>query len=169
MKLTFKLLTFLLAITLQSEILFAQDSLSFLQISKISNPNKVKQVDPNSYFKVKPHDGKKLKAKFASVGNDFIISTTNDTIYFSEIKWIKLKMQLNRIEKAAAVTGVFAGTYLSFVTVPAATYFIIVNGVFWPVIPATATVSAAIIGFRSLAGHRYQTKKWKLEGNNTHN
>ena len=163
MKQTFKLLIFLLALSFQSENIFAQDSLSFLQISKISNPNKVKQVDPNSYFKVKPHDGKKLKAKFAAIGDDFIISTSNDTIYFGDIKWIKLKMKISGLANAAAITGVFAGTYLSFGTVPMALYFIAVEGVIWPVIAPVATLSAAIIGFRALAGRRYHTKKWKLE------
>lgn len=163
MKLTLKLLIFLLAISFQSENIFAQDSLSFLQISKISNPKKVKQVDPNSYFKVKPHDGKKLKAKFADIGYDFIISTTNDTIYFGDIKWIKLKMKISGLANAAAITGVFAGTYFSFGTVPMALYFIAVEGVIWPVIAPVATLSAAIIGFRVLAGKRYHTKKWILE------
>jgi len=163
MKQTFKLLIFLLALSFQSENIFAQDSLSFLQISKISNPNKVKQVDPNSYFKVKPHDGKKLKAKFAAIGDDFIISTTNDTIYFGDIKWMKLKMRISGLANAAAITGVFAGTYLSFGTVPMALYFIAVEGVIWPVIAPVATLSAAIIGFRVLAGRRYHTEKWKLE------
>jgi hypothetical protein len=163
MKLTFKLLIFLHAISFQSESLFAQDSLSLLQISKISNANKVKQIDPNSYFKVKPHEGKKLKAKFASVGDDFIITTINDTIYFGDIKWIKLKMKISGFEKTAAITGVFAGSYLSFATVPAAIYFIVVEGVFWPLIPATTTLSAAVIGYKTLAGRRYYTKKWKFE------
>lgn len=169
MKLTFKLLIFLLAISFQSVSLFAQDSLSFLQVSKISNPKKVKQIDPNSYFKVKPHDGKKLKAKFASVGDDFIITTTNDTIYFGDIKWIKLKMKISGFEKTAAITGVFAGSYLSFVTVPAAIYFIVIEGVFWPLIPATATLSGAVIGYKTLAGRRYHTKKWKLESSSQFN
>jgi len=163
MKLTFKLLIFLLAISFQSENLFAQDSLCFLQISKISNTKKVKQVEPNSYFKMKPYDGKKLKAKFAAIGDGFIISTINDTIYFSDIKWIKLKMKIGGLANAAAITGVFAGTFLSFGTVPMALYFIAAEGVFWPVLAPAATLSAAIIGFRALAGRRYHTKTWKLE------
>ena len=163
MKLTFKLLIFLLAISFQPENLFAQDSLYLLQISKISNAKKIKQVNPNSYFKVKPHDGKKLKAKFASVGDDFIISITNDTIYFGDIKWIKLKMKISDFASAAALTGVFSGTYLSFGTVPMALYFIAAEGVFWPLVAPVATLSVAIIGFRTLAGRRYHTKKWKLE------
>ena len=165
MILNFKLnlLIFSLAILFQSENLFAQDSLYHLQISRIANTKKIKQVDTNSYFKVKPHDGKKLKAKFAALGDDFIISTTSDTIYFGDIKWIKLKMKISGLANAAAISGVFAGTYLSFGTVPMALYFIAVEGVIWPVIAPVATLSAAIIGFRALAGRRYQTKKWKLE------
>lgn len=162
MKLSFNLLIVLLVISLQSENLFAQDSLSFLQISKVSNPKKVKQVDPDSYFKVKPFDGKKLKAKFAGIGDGFIISTINDTIYFSDIKWIKLKMKIGGLENAAAITGVFAGTWLSLGTVPMALFYI-TEGIFWPVIAPVATLSAAVIGFRTLAGRRYHTKKWVLE------
>lgn len=165
MKLNFKLnfLIFLLAILFQSENLFAQDSLYRLQISRISNAKKVKQVDSNSYFKYKSHNGNKLKAKFAKIGDDYIISTTNDTIYFGEIKWIKLKMQLNGIEVATAVTGVFAGAYLSMGTVPMAMYFLAIEGMLWPIIAPAATISAAVIGFRTLVGRRYYTKKWELE------
>ena len=165
MKLNFKLnlLIFLLAILFQSENLFAQDSLYHLQISRIANAKKIKQVDSNSYFKFKSHNGKKMKSKFAKIEYDFIISTTNDTIYFNEIKWIKLKMQLNRFEKAAAITGVFAGSYLSFGTVPMAIYFLVIEGMFWPVIAPVSSLSVAVIGFRTLSGRRYSTKKWKLE------
>lgn len=163
MKLAIKLLILMLVISFQSGNLFSQDSVTFLQVSKISNPKKVKQVDPNSYFKVKPHDGRKLKAKFASVGDDIIISTTNDTIYFDDIKWIKLKMEISGFSKAAAITGVFAGTWLSFGTVPLAIYYIAAEGMFWPVIAPAATLSVAIFGFRALAGRRYHTKTWKLE------
>lgn len=171
MKLIFKLnlLIFLLAFVFLSDNLFAQDSLIHLQISKISNIKKVKQVDSNSYFMVKPHDVKKLKAKFASVGDDFIITTTNDTIYFVDIKWIKLKMKISGFEKAAAITGVFAGSYLSFGTVPMALYFLAVEGMFWPLIAPAATLSAVVIGYRTLAGRRYHTKKWKFEASTQFN
>lgn len=167
MKLTFKLnlLVILLSIFLPTVKLFAQDSIYHLQVSGISKAKKIKLVESDSFFKLKQHNGKKLKSKFSVVGEDFIVSKTNDTIYFSEIKWIKLKMQLNGIEKAASITGVFAGTFLSFGTVPMALYFIAVEGVFWPVTAAAATLSAAIIGFRALAGRRYNTKTWKLEAN----
>lgn len=167
MKRTFKLnlLVILLTIFLPTVKLFAQDSICHLQITRISKAKKIKKVDSNSFFKLKQHNGKKLKSKFSAAGEDFIVTTTNDTIYFSEIKWIKLKMQLNGIEKAASITGVFAGTYLSFGTVPMALYFIAAEGVFWPIIAPVATLSAAIVGFRTLAGRRYQTKKWKLEAN----
>jgi len=165
MKRTFKLniLVILLTIFFPSVNLFAQDSICHLQVSRISKAKTIKKVDSDSFFKLKLYNGKKLKSKFAAVGEDFIVTTTNDTIYFSEIKWIKLKMQLNGIEKAASITGVFAGTYLSFGTVPMALYFIAAEGLFWPIIAPVATLSAAFIGFRALAGHRYQTKKWKLE------
>jgi hypothetical protein len=169
MKLIFKLLIFLFVISFQSESLFAQDSLSFLQISKISNAKKVKQVDPNSYFKVKPHDGKKWKAKFVSANYDFIVSTTNDTIYFVDIKWINLKMKVSGFEKTAAITGVFAGSYLSFGTFPMAIYFLAAEGMFWPVIAPAATLTLAVIGYKTLAGRRYLTRKWKLEASTQFN
>jgi hypothetical protein len=72
-------------------------------------------------------------------------------------------VKISGFSNAAAVPGVFAGTWLSFGTVPMALYFIAAEGMFWPVIAPVATLSVAIIGFRTLAGRRYHTKKWKLE------
>jgi hypothetical protein len=165
MKLTIKrcFLIILLAFLFQSENLFAQDSLYHLQISRISNPQKVKQVDSSSFFKYKLHNEKKLKARFAKIEEDFIISTSNDTIYFSEIKWIKLKMQISRFGKTAAIIGVSAGSYLSLATVPMAAMVFAIDGLLWPIIAPAATLSAAVIGFRTLSGRRYHTKKWELE------
>jgi hypothetical protein len=165
MRLTIKLyfLIFLLPFLFQTENLFAQDSLYHLQISRISNAKKVKQVDLSSFFKYKPYNGKKLKTRFAKIGEDFIISTSTDTIYFSEIKWIKLKMQLSRLEKTAAITGVFAGTYLSLATVPMAAMVFAIDGLLWPIIAPVATLSAAVIGFITLGGRRYHSKRWELE------
>ena len=60
MKLTFKLnlLVIFLTIFLQSKNLFAQHSLYYLQISRISKPKKINQVDSDSFYKLKQHNGK---------------------------------------------------------------------------------------------------------------
>jgi hypothetical protein len=38
-----------------------------------------------------------------------------------------------------------------------------IDGLLWPIIAPVATLSAAVIGFRTLSGRRYHTKKWELE------
>ena len=141
----------------------AQNSEKTITLSKISNHKKVKQIDPNSYFKVKTINGKKLKGKFASVSDNYFISTENDTILLNEIYWIKAKSQISGLVKALAITGVFAGIFFSFGTVPAALSFIAMESNFCVILAPAATISASVIGIRTLGGRRYKLKRWKLE------
>ncbi|GAB1454361.1 hypothetical protein MASR2M47_44170 [Draconibacterium sp.] len=72
-------------------------------------------------------------------------------------------MQISRFGKTAAIIGVSAGSYLSLATVPMAAMVFAIDGLLWPIIAPAATLSAAVIGFRTLSGRRYHTKKWELE------
>jgi len=141
----------------------AQNSGKTLILSKFSNQKKVKQIDPNSYFKVKTIDGKKLKGKFASVSDNYFISTENDTILLNEIIWIKAKRKISGLVKGLAITGVLAGTYFSFGTIPAAISFIAMQSNYWVILAPAATISASVMGIRTLGGRRYKLKRWKLE------
>ena len=141
----------------------AQSSKRSLNLSKKSNQKKVKMVEPASYFKLKTTNGTKVKGKFDTMDDDFFISNKNDTVFFEEIFWIKAKTELSRLGKAAAITGVFGGTYFSFGTVPMALYFIVMEGTFWVVFAPVATISAAVFGIRMLGGRRYKMSRWNLQ------
>ena len=156
-------LIFVLFISLFSMNLFAQNANIVLTLSKYSNQKKVRQIDPVSYFKVKTNASKKLKGKFSSISDNYFVSTENDTIYLNEINWIKAKRKLKKWEKAIAIPSVFAGTFFSFGTIPAA--FMIMSMESTPLIflVPIATVSIAIYGFVTLGGRRYKMKRWKLD------
>jgi hypothetical protein len=141
----------------------AQNSGNLLFLSQISNRNRIKMIDSHSYFKIKTNAGDKIKGKFSIVAEDYFVSTKGDTIYINEIEWIKAKRQLAKWEKATATAALFSGIYFSFGTVPAAFIILAMEGNAWIILAPVVTISAAIIGFRTLGGRRYNLKIWKLE------
>ncbi len=165
MKLTFKVfyLTFIICISIFNLKSYAQDSGNVLILLKYSNESKTKQIDPNSYFKVKTIDGKKLKGKFADVYENYFLTTTNDTIYLNEIDWIKARKQLTKWEKGLGIVGVFGGTIYSCASTMAALMFIALEANYWVILAPAVIIPATIISFRTLVGRRYKLKKWKLK------
>lgn len=159
-------LIFLLSFTFLALNSFTQNVENVLILSKKTNQKKIKQIDPNSYYKVKNIDGKKLKGKFANVSDNYFISTKNDTIFLNEIYWIKAKQKLTKGKKAIAITAVFAGTFFSFGTIPAALMFAMTYSNYWVILAPIATISASVFGIRTLGGRRYKMNKWKLKTKN---
>ena len=141
----------------------AQNPDKKLFLTKVSKPEKIKEVDSQSHFKVKTIDGEKIKGKFFSFANDYFVSTNNDTIRINEIRWIKAKKHLGKWEKTAAIIATFSGIYFSIGTVPAAFIITAMEGNAWIILAPVATLTAATIGFRALAGRKYHLKNWKLE------
>lgn len=140
---------------------FAQSTENVLILTKQSNQKKIKQIDPDSYFKLKTIDGEKLKGKFDSVYDNYFVSAENDTIFLNDICWIKAKKQLTKLEKSLAIAGVFAGIYFSLATIPAA--FMIIESNALIILAPIASISATVGGFRILGGRRYKMKRWKLD------
>lgn len=140
----------------------AQNTENVLVLSKISNPEKTKQIDPNSYFKVKTIEGKKIKGKFADVHENYFLTTTKDTIYLNEINWIRARKELTKWEKGLGIAGVFGGTIYSGASTMAALMYIALEANYWVIIAPAIIIPATIIGFRTLIGRRYKLRKWEL-------
>jgi hypothetical protein len=148
---------------------FAQNAENVLSLSRISNHKKVKQIAPNSFFKLKTIGGVKIKGKFAGASKNYLTTTENDTILFSDIRWIKAKRELTKLGKGLAIAGVFAGAYFSLATVPAALMIMAMHANYWIILAPVATLSATVAGYKTLKGRRYKMKRWKLETKNTIN
>jgi hypothetical protein len=127
------------------------------------NSTKVREIDSDSYFKVKTREGKKLKGKFDVFADDYFVSLNNDTIFFNEIKWIKAKTEWSKWQTGLAVTATFAGIWFSIGAIPAAFFVLATEGTAIVFLAPAATITSTVIGFRMLAGRKYKMKKWGLE------
>jgi hypothetical protein len=171
MYLTFKRIHLILivCISILSFESYAQEKVNVLFLSKYSNKSRVKQIKPNSYFKVKTIKGKKLKGKFDEVHENYFISTEKDTILINEIDWIKARKQLTKWERGLGIAGVFGGTIYSGASVIAALMIIAMEANYWVILAPAVIIPATIISFRTLAGRRYKMKRWKLEAQTSFN
>jgi hypothetical protein len=142
---------------------FAQEYTKSLILAK-QRSGKIKAIESTSYFKIKSTDGEKQKGRFAEIGSDYFISEGNDTIFFEDVVWIKAKTELTKWGTAAAITATFAGIWFSIGAIPAAMYFIAIEGAAIVLLATAATISSTVVGFRMLGGRKYQMNRWNLDG-----
>ena len=164
MKLKSKPLCFFLLILLFAfvENTFAQQIKIPLVLAK-QQSGKIKNIDSKSFFKVKTTQGKKVKGKFSAFGDDYFVSAANDTIFFNDIVWIKVKTELTKWETGLAITATFAGVWFSIGAIPAAFYFLAMEGTAIVFLAPAATLTSTVIGFRMLGGRKYKMSRWNLE------
>jgi hypothetical protein len=130
------------------------------------NEPRIVVIDDDSMFKLKLNNGQKIKGKVQYFAEAFFVSEKGDTVQYNGIDWIKLSRELTEFQKIAAFTGLGLGAFLSFATVPAAMYFIVVEANYVMILAPIATVSTAVIGLRLLTGRRYHLDKWKIQSMN---
>lgn len=162
----FKYLTLLFFISFWFQNITAQEDNQVLILKNLSS-GKEKLVAPNSKFKAKLTNKKKIKGRIAEVKDSFFISGKNDTINFSDIYWLKAKKQLSKMQRGAGIVGLFAGILYTPATFMGTTMLYIMHRS-TPGNPAIFLVNAIptgvlIISVRTLAGRRYKMKNWELQ------
>ncbi|MBN2635937.1 MAG: hypothetical protein JXR61_06685 [Prolixibacteraceae bacterium] len=142
---------------------YSQQTANQLYITNISNQSKTINVDTNYFIKIKTTDREKIRNKFSIINEGLFISNENDTINLNEIEWIKARKQLLQWQKTTAKIALVSGLYFSFATVPAALIIPAMGGSFIIILAPIATISASVIGVKTLAGRKYKLNKWTFE------
>ena len=152
---------FLLISEFQSQ---AQSGKFIIQMVKDSENNpRIVVIDDDSRFKLKLNNGQKIKGKVRDFNESFFVTVKGDTVAYNKIDWIKLQRELTNFQEIAALSAFLVGGYLSLGTVPAALFFIAMEGAYWIVLAPIASVSTAVIGLKLLSGRRYHLDKWKIQ------
>jgi hypothetical protein len=146
--------------------LFSQDLSKTLFISKISNPEKVRQIAKDTKIKIKTFDGRKIKSCDFISGEDFLIAEKNDTILFQNIYSFRTQRKLNKTEFFLGVPLLIIGTTAAVTGVPLSIMLIFMEeagaGIF--LIPVTGVIST-VAGVKTVGRETYFTDEWKMYSN----
>jgi hypothetical protein len=141
----------------------AQNASATLRISKISKPEKVRQIADNTRLKIQTLEGEKIKTRLTRFGKDYLLTEKGDTILFEDIHSFRAQRRLNKTEFFIGIPLLIAGTTAAIAGVPIGVMIIFTesSGTALFVLPP-AGLAATLAGKKMVGRKTYHTGKWKI-------